>query len=103
LDQQPIVRGSWSSLLLEEGHKSLCLLYVSVFFLGWPGSTHLTRDPITWPGQVSKLWICPAVFEKNNSKVTFRLLLSRIQPPLWYLKNQEGELVLKFYFQPIFT
>jgi hypothetical protein len=22
----------------------------SVFFF-WPGSTHLTRDPITWPGQ----------------------------------------------------
>jgi len=55
LDQQPTVRGSWSSLLLEEGNKSLCLLYVSVFFFGWPGSTHLTRDPITWPGRVSKL------------------------------------------------
>jgi len=26
LDQQTTVRGSWSSLLLEEGHKSLCLL-----------------------------------------------------------------------------
>jgi hypothetical protein len=66
LDQQPTVRGSWSSLLLEEGHKSLCLLYVSVFFWvdpGQPGSTHLTRDPITWPdrwpGWVSKLcnWV----------------------------------------------
>jgi hypothetical protein len=66
LDQQPTVRGSWSSLLLEEGHKSLCLLYVSVFFWvdpGQPGSTHLTRDPITWPGRwpgwVSKLcnWV----------------------------------------------
>jgi hypothetical protein len=47
--------------LLEEGHKSPCLLYVFVFFLGWPGSTHLTRDPITWPGRwpsrVSKLWV----------------------------------------------
>jgi hypothetical protein len=34
---------------------------LNVFFLGWPGSTHLTRDPITWPGQwpgwVSKLWV----------------------------------------------
>ena len=31
LDQQTTMRGSWSSLLLEEGHKSLCLLSVSVF------------------------------------------------------------------------
>jgi hypothetical protein len=31
LNQQPTVRGSWSSLLLEEGHKSPCLLSVSVF------------------------------------------------------------------------
>jgi hypothetical protein len=23
----------------------------NLFFFGWPGSTHLTRDPITWPGR----------------------------------------------------
>jgi len=49
LDQQPTVRGSWSSLLLEEGHKSLCLLYVSVFFFVnsgqpiWPVTGSLDR------------------------------------------------------------
>jgi hypothetical protein len=32
LDQQPTVRGSWSSFLLEEGHKSLCLLCLCFFF-----------------------------------------------------------------------
>jgi hypothetical protein len=31
LNQQPTVRGSWSSFLLEESHKSLCLINVSVF------------------------------------------------------------------------
>jgi len=39
---------------------SLSVLSMSLFFLGQPGSIHLTRDPITWPGwwpdQVSKLW-----------------------------------------------
>ena len=45
LDQQPTVRGSWSSLLLEEGHKSLCLLYVSVFF----GLTRVNPGQPIWP------------------------------------------------------
>jgi hypothetical protein len=57
LDQQPAMRGSWSSLLLEKGHKSLCLLYVFFYvFFCWPESIHLIHDPITWPDRVSKLW-----------------------------------------------
>lgn len=35
--------------------------FAYLIFLGWPGSTHLTRDPIIRPGrppgQVSKLWV----------------------------------------------
>jgi len=38
----------------------LSLKESSTFFLGWPGSTHLTHDPVTrpgrWPGRVLKLW-----------------------------------------------
>jgi len=50
LDQQPTVRGSWSSLLLEEGHKSPCLLYFFFFFFWvdpgqpiWPVTRSLDR------------------------------------------------------------
>ena len=42
---------------------SFWCFFIGVFFWvdqGQPGSTHLTRDPITWPGRwlgrVSKLW-----------------------------------------------
>jgi hypothetical protein len=44
----------------EEERRQKEVFFYRCFFLGWPGSTHLTRDPITWPGQwpgrVSKLW-----------------------------------------------
>jgi len=50
LDQQPAMRRSWSSLLLEKGHMSLCLLYV--FFLCFFLLTRVnSSDP--WPDHLT--------------------------------------------------
>jgi hypothetical protein len=34
-------------------------------FFGLTGSTHLTRDPVTGPGRVLKLWLKAHVVEPN--------------------------------------
>ena len=50
--------------LICQKHESLNVIFL--FFLGWPGSTHLTRDPIIRPGRppgwVSKLCLLCSFF-----------------------------------------
>jgi hypothetical protein len=50
---------------------------IRLYFFCWPGSTHLTRDPVTrpsqWPGRVSKLCI------QDNYKCTLGSKKFRVQ------------------------
>ena len=70
LDQQPTVRGSWSSLLLEEGHKSPCLLYVFVFFFFWVD-----------PGQ--PIWPVTRSLDRVDHRVGFQNYAFISQPSSW--------------------
>jgi hypothetical protein len=73
----------WSSTLVKLLIKfvdSIVDQALNVFFFGQPGSTHMTRDPITWPDRwpdrVSKLWkiyifdaFKDASYESNSKNV----------------------------------
>jgi hypothetical protein len=51
----------WFFLNIQGPDLNSIPLLLAGFFFGWPGSTHLTRDPVIRPGRppgrVSKLWI----------------------------------------------
>ena len=73
---------------------SFWCFFIGVFFWvdqGQPGSTHLTRNPITWPGQwpgrVSKLWSKRLVNKKKAAYCAWSHSQSRAKR--WKMKSRK--------------